>query len=193
MSVLQSVSRIVSLGLVATWPVHEALAGTGGRSSPVTRYVGKTLVDKDSRKVCELSVDIDRFLFMLNTVESKYRVIRIEVSNWRPKSIRLSRADDSITAVLEDGRKIAGILNLPEKDPKFWASISLGQREKLLYTSPIEPAQMRDEEHDPSPGRRQLFAFFPSEPLDELPVKFYWKIESLEKGIVIAPRPATGD
>lgn len=130
---------------------------------------------------------------MLNSVQSKYRVIRIVFRNWRPSSIRLSRSDDSITAVLEDGRKISGTLNIPEKDPSLWASISSDQRARLLYEDPIEPAKLGDDERPTSPGRRELFAFFPSESLDELPVMFRWKIESLAMDIRIAPKPATAD
>src|SRR5687767_12105887 len=67
------------------------------------------------------SMEIEPILFELNTVQNRYRVLRIRIVSATATDLPLSSQNDRVTLVGPIG-DIPGILSLPRQDPMLWKS-----------------------------------------------------------------------
>ena len=139
------------------------LLGNGGKGKK-TRYLGE--VEKRTGLIM-LSSELEKILFLLNSVEGKYKVIRVKIDNQSQEDLRLSGEKDKVD-IHFGGRVVSGILRLSESDPDLWDSFDDELRRVLAY-----PLLVEAEEEE------NIFVFIPAEDVDELPRFLTYTINSL--------------
>lgn len=123
------------------------------------------------------SVALERMLFTLNSLENKYKVVRIQIENASKSPLPLSVEKDEMEIVLENGKTVTGILNIRKHDPELWNGLKPGMREMLAYPEVLTARPQ-------GKGVHNIFVFIPDPKLDLLPVVFRYRIDSLEKKLV---------
>ena len=154
---------------------NRSVLGNGGEFKEA-RYRGEMQMGEDSGKIV-FSAAIERVMFTLNSLESKYKVIRIQIENGSKSTIPLSVEKDEIEIILEDGKKMTGILNLRKHAPELWSGFKPELREMLAYPEVLTARPQ-------GKGLHNVFLFIPDPTLDLLPVVFRYRIDSLDKKAV---------
>src|SRR5688500_4058513 len=110
---------------------------TDGSISPeagqLRRYVGGLILGDARENRCEFAIEVDKIAFVLNSLENKYRLIRIRVDNFSQTPILLSSDKDSFELKIDENITVKGLLNLRKADPRLWDSLSIDLREALAY------------------------------------------------------------
>lgn len=143
----------------------------GGSGSSTDHYLGECRTDAGKR--CTVDTWIERTPFLMNSVESKYRMVRFVVRNRGDAAIMLSSENDSMTCSVS-GKQVRGILRLKKADPSLWGSLSEDMRTELAYPDALEPNQVA-----------AIYVFFPKDEVSERPDSFRYTVESLGDPIVI--------
>jgi hypothetical protein len=111
--------------------------------------------------------------FYLNSVQNKYKILRIDIDNLSDRTLELSSDKDKFELWVDTnhGRtKVEGILDLSSKDQNLWDSISQDIRELLVYPERVSKGESEN-----------IFVFIPLPELKELPLEFFYKIDSLSQ------------
>lgn len=111
-------------------------------------------------------IEMEKPLFLLNSVKNKYKVVRIRVLNHSNTTIDLSAKGDSIEFVFEK-RSVSGILDLSSYDPALWDSFSGYLRDTLAYPEKITGVE------------ENIFVFIPDMEVEDLPKSIKYKIQNL--------------
>ena len=171
---LLSKYMLIPLFICFTAIIVPEIALCNGGKGKIYYYVGETYIDGDSGGVCSFSTQFEKVLFRLNSVQNKYKAVRIRIVNYSKSPLLLSAERDKIELIY-DQRGIPGILNIANHDPAFWDSLDLEMRKALVYPKKVEAGE-----------EENIFVFLPDSNLTELPIKFLYVIDSLpEKRIFI--------
>ncbi len=168
--ILFSALAVFSVGVAS-----QSALGNGGEFKE-TRYRGEIQMSDDSGKIV-FSAAIDRVMFTLNSLESKYKVIRIQIENGSKSILPLSVEKDEMEIILEDGKKVTGILNLRKDAPELWNGFKPELREMLSYPEVVTARPQ-------GKGLHNIFLFIPDPKLDTLPVVFRYRIDSLNRKVI---------
>ena len=117
----------------------------------------------------------DKVLFLLTSVQNKYKIIQVRVKNNGRSPVLLSDAKDMITIVFKN-RQVRGILDMYRRDSAFWDALTPGTRQILAYPANVSPGE-----------EQSVFVFTPAD-LPDVPLELRYKIATLPDEIVIAPR-----
>jgi hypothetical protein len=156
---------LCSLLLVAA---STMLAANGSKGKKVI-YEAHIRVGDANQPDCHFTIELEPILFQINSVQNKYRVIRINIRNDSQASLKLSLDKDSVQ-VRADSRLVKGNLSVAGSDQAWWDGLSSELRRALAY--PDQSAIKRGEEEN-------VFVFVPVSDLPTLPVEILFKIDSV--------------
>jgi hypothetical protein len=159
----------------------------GSRGGPTT-LMGR-MRGPDGRDSATFEISYYREEFRLSSVRDKYKLVRIRISNFSTAPLRLSDERDRIDLVLPDNTVVRGLLNLQSADSPLWDSFDAGLRQALAYPATVKAAPGSDAARGGSPEVIYLFAFFPSERVLNVPLRFEYWIDSLQQSIRIESLP----
>jgi hypothetical protein len=108
-------------------------------------------------------------------VQSKYRIIRINIKNDGQSPLKLALAKDSIQ-VRAGSRVSKGSLNLADGEQAWWDGLSPELRKALAYP---DQASIRHGEEE------NVFAYFPVADLSAPPSEILFKIDSMPAAPVV--------
>lgn len=183
---MRIVAVIAVLAGFIAYPVAQAEV-SGASVSRTVSYRADLQVESEAGEPCSFSISLDPVLFGLHTLQGKYRVVRILVSNRSGKPVTLSPRADRLKVRLHDGREVDAILNMQQADPTIWDRLSDEVRRALAYPKSI-PAG--DESAVGRGSQVAFFVFLPVEVADP-PKSFELSIDSLHRSVVIDRPPAT--
>jgi len=177
-------SLLVSL-LLMEQPTSGSVSPEAGQPR---RYVGGLNLGDAREERCEFAIEVDKIAFVLNSLENKYRLIRVRVDNFSKTPILLSPDKDSFELKVEENISVKGVLNLRKADPQLWDSLTVELREALAYPQTFEPAKVSTDGGRERPQPIFLFIFFPKDKVPKLPGSFAYRIDSLDKTSEIRER-----
>ncbi|MCI0564213.1 MAG: hypothetical protein MN733_37535 [Nitrososphaera sp.] len=155
---------------------EESAPINGGIGKP-DHYVGQIQLGQNPGEECQFLIEIERILFRLNSVENKYKVVRIKINNQSGSILHLSREKDKIELYFPNNNTVLGILDLSNHDPAFWDAFEADMRRILAYPEVVKAGE-----------EENIFVFIPDPKLKEPPMAFLYTIESLpEKEVIIRP------
>ena len=156
------------------------LAANGTKGKRVV-YEATVRIGDAAASDCHFLVELEPILFQIDSVQNKYRAIRINIKNNSQSPLKLSLEKDSVQ-VRVGSRVIRGSLNLADSDQPWWDGLSPELRKALAY--PDQSAIKSGEEEN-------VFAYFPIADLATLPVEIVFKIDGASATpIVIRQRGA---
>jgi hypothetical protein len=161
-------SRNVVVCLLFLVAASAMLAANGSKGKKVT-YEAHVRIGDATQPECHFLVELEPILFQINSVQSKYRVIRINIRNDSQASLKLSLEKDSVQ-VRADSRLVKGSLSIAGSDQAWWDGLSSSLRRALAY--PDQSAIKRGEEEN-------VFVFVPVSDLPTLPIEILFKIDSV--------------
>lgn len=173
-------------GCLAYGFAHAEVSGSGPSNRPAT-YRGSLELGSEGEDPCTFAITLDAVLFELHTLQGKYRVVRIQVSNRSSKSVVLSNRADRIKVRLRNDREVDAIINMQQADPAVWDKLDSDARKALAYPKSISAG---DEVAVGRQSQMSFFAFLPADVADP-PVWFEFIIDSVHKSVRIEPPPAT--
>jgi hypothetical protein len=144
------------------------LAANGSKGKKVL-YEAHIVVGDANQPNCHFMIELEPILFQINSVQNKYRVIRINIRNDSQASLKLSLDKDSVQ-LRADSRLVKGSLSVAGSDQAWWDGLSPELRRALAY--PDQSAIKRGEEEN-------VFVFVPVSDLPTLPVEILFKIDSV--------------
>lgn len=168
---------LINLALVEQ-PTSGSISPEAGRPR---RYAGGLTLGEAREERCEFSIEVDKIAFVLNSIESKYRLIRVRVDNFSKTPILLSSDKDIFELRFEGDITVKGLLNLRKADPLLWDSLTIEMREALAYPQTFEPAKVSTDGGRERPQPIYLFIFFPKDKVPKLPGSFSYRIDSQDK------------
>lgn len=177
-------SLLVFLALLGQ-PTRGSISPEAGQPR---RYVGGLSLGDAREERCEFAIEVDKIAFVLNSLENKYRLIRVRVDNFSRTPILLSPDKDSFELKIGENIAVKGLLSLRKADPQLWDSLTIEMREALAYPQTFEPAKVSTEGGRETPQPIYLFVFFPKDKVPQLPGSFTYRIDSLDKTSEIRER-----
>lgn len=137
----------------------------------------KALYDGKEGEVA-FSIELEPIPFQINTVQSRYRLVRIRMVNNGSTPLALSAQGDKVLAYTAEG-EMDGILDLGRRDAKVWDDFPVEVRTMLAYPTVVKP---REEE--------SVFVFFDATRVKQAPAGLVYTIVSLKKDVSIMNRSA---
>lgn len=136
---------------------------------------------------CHFSIEIERVGFLLNTVQGRYRLVRLRFENLDTRPIDLSPDTDRLEAEVAGGEPVPAMLDPQSADSPFWDGLSTDLREILAY-----PARVKARVDAPgaSPQIVYLYALFPADRVTAVPAAFTYTIASLGQPVRLEHRAA---
>jgi hypothetical protein len=165
---MRSSKFIAFLVVIAVIAFTEEFALSNGGKGKTDRYKGQILLGQNWDEDCQFSIEIEKVMFHLNSVQNKYKVVRIKINNYSKKALHLSKEKDKIELHLPGNRSIPGILDLSNHDPTFWDTFDAAMRKTLVYPEVVKEGE-----------EENIFVFIPDPKLEELPLEFLYTIDSL--------------
>lgn len=156
------------LFLLAFGTFTTLLAANGSKGKRVV-YEATVRLGDTTPGDCHFLVELEPILFQIESIQNKYRVIRINIRNDSQSPLRLSLEKDAVQ-VRVDSRVIQGSLNLADSDQAWWDKLPAELRKALAY--PDQSAINRGEEEN-------VFAYFPVADLPTLPREILFKINQV--------------
>src|SRR5262249_48921917 len=144
------------------------LAANGSKGKRVT-YDGTARIGSDTGASCRFLVELEPILFQVESIQGKYRVIRINIRNLSQSALNLSLQKDSIQ-VRVGSRLVNGSLDPAGLDSSWWDGLPVGLRTALAY--PDQAGIKGGEEEN-------VFAYFPVADLAAPPAEILFKINSV--------------
>jgi hypothetical protein len=135
----------------------------------------KTTVYQATLGSIEFSTEIDNILFALTSLQSKYKVVRINVRNRGRDTLRFSKSKDQVMLFFPDaaaGR--VGLLDLQRRDPAVWDGLESELRAMLVYPELVEPGE-----------EENVFVFIPDPTLTRLPVHVDFMVSSANRTVAL--------
>jgi hypothetical protein len=156
---------LCSLFLVA----FSTMLAANGSKGKVVLYEAHIRVGDASQPNCHFKIELEPILFQINSVQNKYRVIRINIRNDSQASLKLSLEKDSVQ-LSADSRLVKGSLSVASSDQAWWDGLSSELRRALAY--PDQSAIKRGEEEN-------VFVFVLVSDLPTLPAEILFNIDSV--------------
>lgn len=150
------------------------LAANGTKGKRVV-YEATVRIGNAATADCHLLVELEPILFQIDSVQNKYRVIRINIKNNSQSPLKLSLEKDSVQVRI-GSRVVGGSLNLADSDQQWWDGLSPELRKALAY--PDQSAIKSGEEEN-------VFAYFPVADLPTLPVEILFKIDGASAAPIV--------
>lgn len=158
--------KLMLMGLVLLTLADSGIVYGNGQKGRKSVYTGA--IKMSDNKSCEFITEVEHVMFQLNSIDNKYKVVRIKIINNSDKKIKLSAENDKIEIKFPNDT-IQGILSLTKQDSVLWDSLSDELRRDLVYPLSVEG---KGEEEN-------IFVFMPTENLNGSPVAFKYFINSL--------------
>jgi hypothetical protein len=92
--------------------------------------------------------------------------------------------------VLPNDVVVRGLFDLQSTDSAIWDSFDAPLRQALAYPVTLKAAVGAGSGRGGSPEVTYLFAFYPSDKVPDVPLRFEYWIDSLQQSIRIEPPPA---
>ena len=144
----------------------------------------------EGRDLYSFEISYYREEFRIFSVRDKYKVVRVRVSNFSTTPLRLSAERDRLELVLPDNVVVKSLLDLQSADGPTWDAFDASLRQALAYPATIKAAPGADGGRAGSPEVVYLFAFYPSDKVVTVPLRFNYWIDSLQQALPIeAPAP----
>ncbi len=189
MSVRFAAALLVLLFAFAALTGRPLLASISGVASVSTEYTGE--VRTDGAEQYRFSIAIEPVIFRLTTMQGKYRLLRLRVSNATSTPLTLSADLDRIELLPRAGAPIAALLNPQRGDTAFWDALDAPTRETLAYPVALKGAPAS------APGARlsspesiYIYVLVPAAQVTDLPESFRYTIASINQTVLIRTRPA---
>jgi hypothetical protein len=160
--------RDVFFALLALAVVSTSLAANGSKGKRVV-YEGTASLGDGTSGQCRFLVELEPILFQIESVQNKYRIIRINIKNDGQAPLKLALMKDSIQ-VRAGSRVTKGSLNPADGEQAWWDGLSPELRKALAY--PDQAAVRHGEEEN-------VFAYFPIADLSAPPSEILFKIDSV--------------
>ena len=144
------------------------LAANGSKGKRVI-YDGTARIGSDADAKCHFLVELEPILFQVESIQGKYRVIRINIRSFSQSPLNLSLQKDSIQ-VRVGARLVNGSLDPAGLDSSWWDGLPVGLRTALAY--PDQAAIKGGEEEN-------VFAYFPVADLSAPPTEILFKINAV--------------
>jgi len=169
--------RSCLLAMIVPLLVLTASAEISGDRGRRVIYRGSLQLGTEQPQGVEFSIELEPVVFLINSVQNKYKVVRIRMENPTRTDLRLLD-EDRIEMRYPEGVSVSGHLDLQRVDPQFWDAFDASQMLALAY-----PQVLR--------GRETIYvhAFFPSAQVKNMPVEFEFVVGG--KTVRIARPPAT--
>jgi len=132
-------------------------------------YEGTARIGSDANAKCHFLVELEPILFQVESIQSNYRVIRINIRNFSQSALNLSLQKDSIQ-VRVSSHLVSGTLDPAGLDSRWWDGLPVGLRTALAY--PDQAAIKGGEEEN-------VFAYFPVADLTAPPAEILFKISAV--------------
>lgn len=172
---------LVLLTMIFVYP-NGAIGDVSSDRGPTIMFVGESLPDSTGNGVLDISVQIDPIAFKLNSFNG-YKLILVRIENLSENSVELSRSSDSFDLILRDSTPVRGILDLSQRDPACWDTLSLELRTVLAYPVTLAGNDVR-----------YFYVLFPANQVVDDPVAIRYSIHDLGKVIQVErPHSMTKD
>lgn len=188
MTLRSTLPVLVLLAAAALFLGRPTSASISGGAIVAVDYTGT--VPSGGAEQFRFTVTIEPVMFRLLTMQNKYKLLRMRVSNATSAPLALSADRDRLELVLRDGAAVAALLNPQRGDPTFWDSLEAETRETLAYPVAVKGAP------EPAPGARPsspeslyIYALVPAAQVKDLPASFNYTIASLNQTVPIRTRP----
>lgn len=187
----RSLPVIVIVMLAMVFAVNRRSSGSvSGSANPSITFDGE-IRGSDGREQYRFTIDVERVMFRLLTVQSKFSLVRLRMQNATSGPLALSADQDRLELVLKSGASVPAVLNLQRGDSAWWDGLDPSMRETLAYPvtlkgvpAPAGGLPVR------SPESLYFYAFFPAAQVSEVPVGFAYTIASLGQTVRIEHRAA---
>ena len=179
-----AIAVLVTLVVLGTLSGRYLHGSIGGGKSIYTDYVAE--VKGTTTGTYQFDIAIEPLIFRLETMQGKYRLVRLKISNGTTTNLVLSADRDSIELVPHNGAAVAAVLNPLRLDPTFWGALDQQTRDELTYPVMLNgiPAPSRG-----APPSRQeslyIYLLVPASQVSEVPESFRYTIASLNQTIQI--------
>ncbi len=151
------------------------LSGDGRKGRKIV-YEASRLCPGD--KEIHFSTELEQVLFLLNSVQNRYKVLRVRILNGCPQTLALSSDDDQVEIRFANG-SVRGTLDLSTADPALWASLGEALRKSIVYPARVEA---NEEEN--------VFVFVGSSHAKDIPASIQYTVRSLHEPIELRTRGA---
>jgi hypothetical protein len=187
---VRSVSAIVVLLAAGGWllerPISASIAGTASVS---VDYNGEVR-SADGVEQYRFNISIEPVMFRLQTMQGKYKMVRLRISNATSTPLALSADRDRLELLTRDGASVAAVLNPQRGDTAFWDALDATTRTTLAYPTTLKGSPDRGRGGAPSsPESLYIYVLVPAAQVNDLPESFRYTIASLNQTIVIRGRP----
>jgi hypothetical protein len=122
------------------------------------------------------SVELEPILFQLNTVQNRYRLVRIRIVNDSSAHLTLSGQDDKVVLVSDSGEADA-ILNLGRRDAALWDGLDSTLRSILAYPLRV-----------PAGEEESVFAFVLADRVKQAPRELRYTVAALNQRVTLLRR-----
>src|SRR5688572_6096241 len=130
---VRSASAILVLLAASGWllecPISASVAGTAIVS---VDYNGEVR-SADGVEQYRFNISIEPVMFRLQTMQGKYRMVRLRISNATSTPLALSADRDRLELLTRDGAAVAAVLNPQRSDTAFWDVLDATTRTTLAY------------------------------------------------------------
>ena len=187
---VRSVSALLVLLLACGLLIERSLsASISGGASISTEYTAE-VKGTDGSDQYRFSIAIEPVMFRLQTMQGKYRLARLRVSNATITPVALSAERDRLEVLRRDGAPVAAVLNPQRLDPTFWDTLDAATRETLAYPVTLKGAPPNVPGGRPStPESLYIYVLLPAAQVGDLPESFRYTIASLNQTVLIRTRP----
>jgi hypothetical protein len=175
---------VVVLSMVLEGPATRGEM-SGDRGRPIVMQ--GTVPGENGQDRCRFSIEIERVSFLLNTVQSRYKLARLRFENNGTTPVALSVDRDRVEAEMGSGPPVPAVLNLQSGDSAFWDAQSTDMRQILAYPQTVKA---RPTGAGSSPEVVYVYALFPADRVAEVPRAFTYRIDSIGRPVRIEHRAA---
>jgi hypothetical protein len=130
-----------------------------------------------SRQI-RFTTEVEQVLFALNSVQGKFKVLRLQIENGCDTDLKLSALNDRIDIEFAEG-DVQGSLDLSALAPALWDSLDTGMRSLLTYPAHIEPRETES-----------IFVFVPVSSAKGMPRGLRYGVQTLGSALELRDRTA---
>jgi hypothetical protein len=186
---VHSASVLLVILLACGLPIGRSLsASISGGASISTEYTAE-VKSTDGSDQYRFNIAIEPVMFRLQTLQGKYRLVRLRVWNATTAPLALSAERDQLEVLRRDGAPVPALLNPQRLDPAFWDALDATTRETLAYPVVLRGAPAAAPGGRPStPESLYIYVLLPAQ-VGDLPESFRYTIASLNQTVLIRTRP----
>jgi hypothetical protein len=163
-------------------------ASVSGTASVSVEYVADVR-QADGSGSYSFNVSIEPLMFRLQSVQGKYRLLRLRVQNSTAATIAFSSDADRFD-VITRGATVPAVLNPQHVDAPFWDALDATTRETLAYPMSLKGvAPAAPGARPASPESIYIYLLVPASQVSQVPDSFTYSIKSLNQVITIRTRP----